>query len=198
VIRRVWELADASAAAPDLYSLEAVDAVARERQFSLRSVFVAFGVVNSVPRSFYEQGSAYPSAPPARSYTLSRARAATGAQKLVLDHMANRHVSLRRGAGVSAAGRLSITVDLPGVARGSEATALVLRRSGAPQIVRFRLSFSGDGTVKVPFGASVNRVVLVLTNASARFTCWRRTRLACSGTPLDDNQTFRFRAALAD
>lgn len=197
VIRRVWELADAREGAPDLYSLQAVDAVARERQLDLRSVFTAFGITNAIPRSFYEQGATYPSAPAARSFTLSPAKRGTGAQRLVLDHMSNRHVSLRPAASASRQAQLVVTLDLPDFQRGSEATAIVLRRSGAPQIVRASLGLAGDATVRVAFGrGTVTRVVLVLTNASARYSCWRRTRLACAGAPLDDDQTFRFQARL--
>jgi hypothetical protein len=41
---------------------------------------------------------------------------------------------------------------------------------------------------------SVKRVMLVLVNAGARFSCWKRTGFSCQGTPLDDNLSFAYSA----
>jgi hypothetical protein len=197
VIRRVWELAAGGPGQADLYSLEAVQAVAHEHGSSLRTAFAAFGAVNAVPRSFYREGAGWPSSPAARSFVLTSRRRETQEQRLVLNHLTNRHVELRPGAGVGRAARLALTLDLPSSARGAEATAVVVARSGAARLQAIRLDAAGNGTVRVPFGrGSVQRVVLVLTNASARYTCGVRTALACGGQPLDDNQTYRFRARL--
>lgn len=196
VIRRILELAAGGPGDPDLYSLEAVEAVARERGSSLRTAFARFGAVNAVPRSFYREGAGWPSSPAAKAFVLSSDKAATGGQ-LVLDHMTNGHVVFRPGAGVGAASRIELTLDLPAVARGAEATVVIVPRRGAARLQTVRLDAVGNGSTRVAFGlGAVSRVVLVLTNASARYTCGARTDFACGGRPLDDNQRYRFSARM--
>lgn len=197
VIRRVWELADGSPGAPDLYSLQAADALAREKRSSLRSAFVAFGIVNFVPQAFYSEGREWPKSPAARSFAVTAAKRDSGRQRLVLDHLTHRHIVFTPGAGVRGSSRLTITVDLPSINRGSEASAMVFRRGAPIRVERMRLTPSGNGTVTVPFGrGAIQRIVLVLTNASERYTCGLRTVFSCSGRPLDDDQPFLFRAQL--
>jgi hypothetical protein len=198
VIRRVWEWADGSPGAPDLYSLQAVDATARERGLTARGVFSLFGVANVIPRAFYRDGATYPSAPRAASFTLSSRRPSTGRRQVTLNHLTNASIELRPGVGVGRGARLHVAVDAPPRERGSEASVIVTARSGRHDATPLRLSAAGDANVSVPFGRGTTaRVVLVLTNASTRFRCGRRTLLSCSGQPLDDGQRFRYRVALA-
>ncbi len=197
IIRRVLEFADGRRGAPDLSSLEAVDAVAREHQSNLRSTFAAFGVVNYVPTSFYSEGKEFPKSPLTRSFALTKAKPAIGSQRLVLDHLTNRYVSFAPGAGVGRAARLTVSIDLPEATRGSDASVISFERSG-PRVQRLSLDILGQASITVPFGrGTVSRVVLVLTNASGRFVCFQRTRFSCQGRPLDDDLPFLFSARLA-
>ncbi|MBA3476174.1 MAG: hypothetical protein H0T10_05400 [Actinobacteria bacterium] len=191
------ERADGSEGRPDLYSLEAVDAVARERGTTLSALFHGYGVANLAPRWYYREGSSYPSAPLARTHMLAGDSKGTGSQRLALDHLTNRHVGFARRAGLAPGSRLSIRLDLPPLERGSQASALVFRGSGRPEVRRLPLSEAGDGSAVLPFGRPIKRVVVVLTNSSARYACGRGTALACQGRPLDENLVFRYSASVS-
>ena len=197
VVRRIWEWADGSPGGPDLYSIAAVDATAREHGLSLRPVFAAFGVANVLPRGFYRDGASYPSAQRAATHTLSRTRPSTGARRVTLDHLTNASIEFRPGASLTRAARLRVALDLPSVERGSAATLLVSRTGGQEDVSPVRLDLAGNASFDVPFARnSVRRVVVVLTNASARYRCARRTSFACAGQPVDDRLPFRYRATV--
>ena len=86
-----------------------------------------------------------------------------------LDHLTNRFVVVRRGAGLAANARLRVTVDGPAYGTGPEATVLVIRKSGAASSRIVALNTAGDGAVTVVFDSTVSRVVVVTTNASTRY-----------------------------
>jgi len=56
---------------------------------------------------------------------------------------------------------------------------------------------SGNWIITVPNFGSAQRVTLVLTNASARYTCWRGKVYSCQGTPLDENTQFFYTASVS-
>ncbi|MDQ3876241.1 MAG: hypothetical protein M3322_11980 [Actinomycetota bacterium] len=197
VIRRVWEWADGSPGAPNLYSLQAVEATLRERGRAFRPTFLTFALANLLPASFYREGSQWPAAPIARATVLTGKRRTTGARSFVLDHLTSRYASFVPGAGVRPRARLSVSVDLPPVVTGAAAAVVVFPRSGRPQLAAIPLSLNGDGTITRAFGRGTTRVVLVLTNASNRFVCGlRRTLLSCGGRPEDDDRVYRYRAGV--
>ena len=196
VIRRTWEFADWSPSGPDLYSLEAVNAALQERGRTFRGMFAAFAAANAFPAMTYEEGAAYPTPPLSRRHTLSavRPRASGFAE---LDHLTSWYGAFKPGAGVSPTAKLRITVDLPPRVRGSEATVLILAASGKVTTLRLGLGQSGDVTRTVAFGHSkVKAVILILTNASARYDCFHGSPFACGGQPRDDNLEFDYRASL--
>lgn len=194
VIRRVWEWADASPGAPDRYSLEAVEATLAERQMSFRSAFLTFAVANLVPSGFYREGKTWPSAPLTATFTLGSSRTDVKRRRLVLDHLTSRYVAFVPRKGTRA--RLSLSLDLPPGLSSPAAAAVVFRRSGR-QVRTISLSAAGDARVVVPFGSgAVRRVVLVLTNASTRFSCFRFSVFSCNGSPVDDKRPFLYSARL--
>jgi hypothetical protein len=197
-IRRVWEWADGAPGGPDQYSLQAVDAAARERGSEFRAAFADFGAVNFVPSSFYEEGAAYPS-PGAKRIKISRTKPTTGVGKAKLDHLTTRYVKFVPGKGVSPKAKLRISLDLPARSQGSEATLLVMFKSGALRFLPVRLSKGGAGLRRVTFNRKrVRAVVLILTNASTRFVgCYQiATPFACSGIPVDDFRRYSYEARL--
>jgi hypothetical protein len=199
VIRRVWEWADGSPGAPDYYSLQAAEATLRERGIRFGSAFLTFALANFMPASFYREGSSWPAAPLSRSTLLTAKRRTTGMRSFLLDHLTTRYVAFAPGDGIARRARLSLAVDLPRLATGSEAALVVFSRSGRPDSRPIRLSPSGDATVTVPFGRrAVSRVVLVLTNASDRFVCRgvSVSAFSCGGRPQDDNRPYRYRATV--
>ena len=75
---------------------------------------------------------------------------------------------------------------------------MVFSRSGAVTVKAFRLGRSGGGSLRVRFGRGhVSKVVLIESNASARFTCWKGKQCSCMGAPLDDGRVYQFRARIS-
>ena len=69
--------------------------------------------------------------------------------------------------------------------------------NGNVTTIPLSVSNSGDVTRTVAFGhGKVKTVILVLTNASARYDCFHGSPLACGGQPRDDNLEFDYRASL--
>jgi hypothetical protein len=197
-IRRVWEWADGSPGAPDLYSSAAIENAAHERNSRLRHAFADFGAANFVPSSFYEEGASYPS-PGAKRIKVSAGRPDTGWRKTSLLHLTNRYIMFTPGKGVTKKAKLAIDLDLPRLVQGSEATVVVMFKSGAVRFLPIGLSNAGDGFRRVNFNRkTVAGVVLVLTNASTRFHCWQipPTPYSCYGAPMDDGRRFYYAARL--
>jgi hypothetical protein len=195
VIRRVWEFADGRPGAPDLYSLEAVEATLGERGQAFRTAFQRFAVVNFLPSTFYREGLQWPHSPLSRTFVLT-GRKPRATWSVRLNHLSSRYVAFTPGAGTARNARLVVDLDLPLTGTGATAAAIVVPRSGRPTVVTARLDFTGAGAIRVPFGRGrIARVVLVLTNASDRFTCWRPgSYFSCRGIPADEGLAYRFRA----
>jgi hypothetical protein len=193
VIRRAWEFADGSKGALDQYSFQAIGSALKESGTTARAAFARFGAVNVTPGSFYEEGSAYPTPPAKRSLTLSGVGRPT-LGKAKLGHLTTWYVRFAPSPSLAGA-QLQVTLDLPPAKRGSAASLVVIDKAGTPTVVPVTLNRKGDGTATVPFsGTDVSAVELVLSNASGRFRCWRRSAFSCQGTSLDDGLTYRYQA----
>ncbi|HUF57944.1 MAG TPA: MXAN_6640 family putative metalloprotease [Actinomycetota bacterium] len=203
IVRATWRRADGSPAGQDMYSTQAVASAVGARRIGgtrwrFRWAFADFAVWNARPSAFYDEGAAYAAATVARSVSLTRA-APSVRSTAQLDHLANRFVVVRRGSGLKATARLRITVDGPNHGTGPEASVVVIRKSGAVAYRVVDLNSSGNGAITVAFGTTVARVVVIMTNASTRYTnCYSGlTPFACDGgVPLDQNRTYAFRAAV--
>ena len=203
IVRAVWRKADGSPGGQDMYSTQALASAVAARtvdgtHWRLRWAFADFGVWNARPAKFYDEGGAYPTATVSRTATLTAASPSMRSTA-TLDHLTNRFVVVRRGSGLAANARLRVTVDGPPYGTGPEASVLVIRKSGAASFRVVVLNSAGNGAVTVVFDSTVSRVVVVTTNASARYRdCYADlTPFACfGGVPLDQNKTFSFRAAV--
>ena len=76
---------------------------------------------------------------------------------------------------------------------------LVFNKNGTVSPFTLGITSAGDGTFKVPFGSSVRKVDVVLTNASTRYkgsTCFSdNTPYACGGAKaLDDGLAYKVTA----
>jgi hypothetical protein len=197
VVRRVWELADGSPGAPDQYSLQATDSALHEFRTSFRSAFAQFAVANADPATAYEEGSAYPTPVVAKVGRLSRGRPASAGSPH-LDHLSSWY-GVFRPSSAQRATRMRLSLDLPPLAQGSEASVIVTLRSGKRRIEAVSLDRRGDATRIVPFAADrVASVELVLTNGSERYACWIGSPLSCQGEALDDSLAFRYGLRLLD
>ena len=203
IVRAVWRRADGSEAGPDMYSTQALAAAVGARtidgtDWRFRWAFADFAVWNARPATFYDEGSAYPTAPVSGSVTLTRASSSMHSTAK-LDHLTNRFVVARPGSSLKADARLRVTVNGPSYKTGPEASVVVIRKSGAASFKVVALDSAGDGAVTVAFGSNVSRVVVIMTNASTRYRdCYQDiTPYACfGGVPLDQNRTYSFRAAV--
>ncbi len=199
VVRRAWKRADASPKGRDAYSLEAYAGALASYDRRLRWMFADFGMLNVVPGVFYEEGAAYPTPPEAARIRLGpRDPVAAGAERL--DHLTNASVAFVPGRGVSGTARLAISLDGPPRRTGTEASVVVIRRSGRIRLGPLAIDRRGDAGTIVPFGrGAVSRVVLVMTNASIRRSrCWLHPewRYSCAAFPRDDDLRFGYRAEL--
>lgn len=197
-VRDAWEWADGSSGGPDLYSMQALAKVARERDWHLEWAFADFGSFNLAPNRYYEEGRAYPTPLIDKSFGMTAQRTDTGVWSGRTDHMTSGYVLFRPGSGIGSSARLNLLVDAPPSSTGPQATAMVFFKSGAVRQIVIRLNSAGNASKQVPFGGTVKHVVLVLTNASTRYNCWFGTIYSCQGRPRDDNALFRFRAIVND
>ena len=203
IVRQVWNKADGSAVGPDLYSTQAAAQTVAQRTvngtpWKLRWAFADFAVWNLRAAKFYEEGATYPAPFVARTLTLTKT-APSFRSNITLDHLSNRAVGLRRGAGLPKTARLRIVVNGPGYGTGPEATALVIRTNGTAFVRVVNLNGNGDGAVVIGFGPTIARAIVVMTNASARYTaCYSdQTPYACfGGVPLDEDRPYSFRATV--
>lgn len=203
IVRSIWAKLDAATGGPDRYSTKGVAAAIAERTLNgtpgdMRRVFADFAVWNARPAAFYEEGASYrPASSSARERLTASAR--SFASTLDVDHLANRFVALKRGAGLASTAKLRIQVDGPDQASAPAASAVVVSTNGSVAVTRIALDGSGRGVARVAFGSSIARVVVIATNASIRYTaCWTgNTTYACfGGTPVDEDRLFEVRAAV--
>ncbi|MDQ4024789.1 MAG: hypothetical protein M3217_04765, partial [Actinomycetota bacterium] len=203
VIRDTWELAAFDGeAAPALRSTFAVTRALADRGISFANAKAFFSTVNYVPHLFYEEGAAYRTAvggkaPPAAAFTLGGTRKRTGVRIAQLDHLTSAYVAFSPGAGVS---NLRVAVDLPAAKTSPRATLLIMLADGSAERASFEVDSSGIGLLDLnELGreftmASVDKVVLVLDNASTRMSrCQQVTPWSC-GKPLHDDLQFAFDA----
>jgi len=206
LVRRIWEWADDSPSQKstnDLktYSLPAIGKVLAARHTTLRAQFGDFAAANTTPGTFYTEGAAYRPATP-QVFKVRPSRPATPVLSKTLSHLSSLPAVIKAGRGTPASARLRVTVDAPRRATGPEARLVVRFTDGRALIKRIKLNPAGQGKLAVPFGkGSVSSVVVVLANASARYTkCFRgspSSGLSCwGGRPVDNGRNYAFQARL--
>jgi hypothetical protein len=201
LVKQVWNKADGSPGAPDLYSLRALRAVV-ERRAPFGRTFVNFGIANFTPQLHYEKGALYESsvggAPVNKRLTLGQSQRNTALQRQRLDHLTNAYFILKPGRGVKRGARLKVQVNGPSSRTKPKATLIAFDglRTVAKKFVE--LDRDGIGKARVPFFGTT-RTLLMLSNASTRFSqCFRfpTSPFSCAGVPVDQDKTFKFKARL--
>jgi hypothetical protein len=197
LVRRVWELAADAPGDPNLFSAQAVRKALVSQHRSLASALVGFGVWNLAPAAFYQEGTAYPTAPIDRHHRVSVSHPIAGWSTLHLNHLSTGAVSFKPGSGSLARASLRLVLDAPLTKTGSAARLLLFLPSGYLRVVHVQLDQHGDADVLVPFGtAQIRRVVLVYANASTSFRCWTGEGYSCNGLSRADRMRFSYLAAL--
>jgi hypothetical protein len=210
-VRLIWNRADASedtdlggpdGIGPDDFSVQAVSRVLSSRG-GFRSRFADFGWMNRIARvpGVYDEGAdnGYPQAPltdPAQTLSKSAPRRSKSPK---LDHQTNAYYEFKRGSGFSSTAKLKVILNLPARSTGSAASVLVYRKNGSISPFTLGITSAGDGFFKIPFGSSVAKVDVILTNASTRYTnCYplsNPTPYACNGgKPRDDGMAYKLTA----
>ena len=201
VVRRIWNLADATRGAPDRYSDRGRQAGGQLRAgpTSFADFYARFATVNQLPGRFYTEGAAYRRAPVAHVSRLRR----TPPDRL-RDHAPGPPDQHRLPAGAGRLPprqwRLRVAVDGPASATGRDgdapaAPARRRRRGSAGSTV----SRKGDGARTLAFSRSaVTSVTVVLANGSTRFKpCWQGTSYSCQGDPRTTRRLRRHRDPVA-
>jgi len=199
LIRRVWELADASAGGRDLYGIKAYAVAIKDELpgVKFRWVFADFGMRNDAPEALYEEGADYPPPPPDAVVKVTRHNAGGhGVERL--NHLSNAYVWFRPGRGVGTDAKLLVRMDGPAYRAGPEASVVVFFESGKVKSIPLPLTKQGIAETTVPFGrGKVAQVDLVMTNASTRIEggdCWVDPDwdYSCAGFPADDRMRYTY------
>lgn len=184
------------------YSTQAVKDALAARGTNIKTVFALYGAANYQASEFYEEGATYDAFLGSRRVRKAAISPAAPLKKgeTRVDHLSNLWKVYVPGDGVAADALLKLTLNLPARRRGSAASVRIFRTDGTNEIQSFVLSKDGSGTLSVPFGAgTIEKVLLVLTNASTRTDCFSREARyvsACYGKPRDDRLTYIFKARL--
>jgi hypothetical protein len=210
LVKTIWKNADASedtdgggpdGVGRDDFSIQAV-ARALSHKGGFRSRFAEFGWRNRIARLTYGEGAAnaYPRSPLTSSAnTLSRNNRQKS-KSVALKHQTNAYFEFKRGSGLSSTAKLTLVLNLPAKSTGAAASVLVFNKNGTVSPFTLGITSAGDGAFKIPFGSSVSKVDVVLTNASTRYTnCYpapqNATPYACNGgKPRDDGLAYKFTA----
>ena len=201
VIRAIWNRADGSAAGPDKYSTQATALELKARGSSFGEAFADFAAWNAKPSAdgHYDEGSAYGAAKTQESRTVSTSRRSFSSNA-TLDHMTSRGIAVKRGSGLSDDAKLKVAIDGPARKTGPQARVVLFRTGGAVTIVPFTLNDEGRDTKRVAFGSNVTKAVVLVANASTRFsrcyTDYPNPTYSCAGVPVDDDLGFRVNVSL--
>jgi hypothetical protein len=196
-VHQVWDQADATKGAPDLYSTEAIAKVLRRQGTTFAEFYGRFAAGNQLPTQFYEEGFAYRTAPVEGTVRL-RAGLRKVTERRRLDHLTSAAYRFEPAGSLHGRWRLRLAVSGPPRVAGTAATVLVEARDGTAELVDVHLNARGGGARSVVVDNDVRAVTLVLTNGSTRFKpCWRGTSYSCQGEPRDDDAAFAFTASLS-
>lgn len=191
-VRQIWNKLDSTVPSQDRYSIQGVKAFLATKKMKLPRFYAAFGAVNIIPQKVYSEGSAYPRAKIARTYTLTRSRPGANG-KTTLAHLTNRNYSFVPTTGFSGQRKLRIIVNAPNKNTGVAAWVLVHLRNGKVVSKEVKLNNDGWGKLMASYTRSnVARVTLTLANANTSYTCWKDTGYACQGRPLGNGKVFKF------
>jgi hypothetical protein len=210
VLLEIWERADSSPARRygDATSIQAVTRTARGRGADFKAAFGFFGASLYAPEMSFDEAPGYlrylrlhnyGRAPFISSKNISRSQRSARIETKI-DHLSHKLVSIAHNSGrVPSGGKLRLRLEGPRAKKGTVLTTLVVRSDDTLHVRQMKLNTAGDGRIYVPFGPAVVRVVVVLTNASSRFSrCSKHVLYPTScGLPRDDRERFILKAKLA-
>jgi hypothetical protein len=175
------------------YSTEAIEFFLGNHSESFPSVFRQFGAANAAPAAWYKKGALFNTraGQSTTAYPINLVAGGTGgAADLGLTHMSNDYWFFKPGTG---ADTFDVDANFPSAATSPRATVLAFDTGGSITETEIILDLNGDGGLAAPiaFDSTVSKVVIVVTNASTRFTqCGSDGKapiFSCFGKPQDDS-----------
>ncbi len=182
VIRRTWKRVDSKPGALDEYSAQGIVHVLENANIDFGDMLADFGVQNLHPASFYEEGSKYQKPGPIATTPVSNA--GIGLSEVPVAHLSNSYYDFTP-SGVAGGATLTFTLSLPSSPVVSRAHVVVTDAGGAVTTIP-AVDVGADWQITVPNFGAVQKITLVLTNASTRYECWINGLYSCRGDPLDD------------
>jgi mannose-6-phosphate isomerase-like protein (cupin superfamily) len=202
-VHEIWHDAKATPGTIDggEYSTEAIESFLGAHGETFPSVFRQFGVANTAPATWYKDGGAFKTRA-GQAYTINTIDSGPGGSAdLKMTHMSNDYWFFTPGTGAST---LDIEADFPAAATSPRATVLSFDTGGAlVDEQEVSLDPSGVGSVAgLTFDSTVSKVVVVVTNASTRFTQCNTDFdnppfFSCFGKPRDDSTSKNYQLDLS-
>jgi hypothetical protein len=202
-VREIWVDAKATPGTIDggEYSTEAIESFLDAHGETFPSVFRQFGVANAAPAAWYKDGAHF-STRAGQAYTVNTvAGGSGGSADLGMTHMSNDYWFFKPGDGAT---MLDVHANFPSGLTSPHATVLSFDTGGAISEQEIALDPNGDGGLPSPitFDSTVSKVVVVVTNASTRFTqCFTDFKnppfFSCAGKPQDDSAPNAYQLDLA-
>ncbi|KAA1419225.1 hypothetical protein F0U44_12305 [Nocardioides humilatus] len=195
IVRTMWRKADAADAdAPNLSSIEAIEAALEGKDSTVAAQFLRMAADNLHPRRWYDEGSRYPGTKVDGTWSLGPALT-TKTAHVAEDHLTS--ASYRFEPSVTGRQwRLGVTLDLAPLEEGSAAVVRVLMKAGGVRTNFVTLSDEGDFTGNFLFDSNrVKAVEVTVANGSTRYTCGVGTSWSCEGRPLDQRVAQKITAA---
>src|SRR4029079_18502854 len=183
------------------YSTEAIETFLGDHGETFPSVFRHFGVANAAPAAWYRSGASFQTRA-GQKYTVNTvAGGSSGPADLEMKHMSNDYWFFKPGAG---ADTFDVDANFPSAVTSPRATVLSFDSGGSITETEITLNGTGDGGLVAPiaFDSTVSKVVVVVTNASTRFTqCGTDTDnppfFSCAGEPRDDSGAHAYQLDIA-
>ena len=173
------------------YSTEAIETFLSDHGETFPSVFRQFGVANAAPAAWYRNGASFQTRAGQKYTANTIPGGSSGPADLGMTHMSNDYWFFKPGTG---ADTFDLDANFPSAVTSPRATVLSFDTGGSITETEVTLSGTGDGGLVAPitFDSTVSKVVVVVTNASTRFTqCGTDDQnppfFSCFGKPQDDS-----------
>ena len=190
IVKKAWQQAGSLKKDGGKYSITALQKVLK-RKGGLAKVYAKYAAGNLTPAVNFPEGAEYAFPKVSGGKRLSKGKRSKRFRTKV-NHLASASYVYLPGKGLSGKKwKLSLSVAGP-VRRTSPAAVVVVHLlDGRSQVRWVRLNGAGNGRKRVSFdNRKVGAVSVTLVNGSTRYTCGKRTVLACQGRPLDDKARF--------
>jgi hypothetical protein len=183
------------------YSTEAIETFLGDHSETFPSVFRQFGVANAAPAAWYRDGALFKTRP-GQKYTVNTvAGGGSGTADQGMTHMSNDYWFFTPGTG---ADTFDVDANFPSAVTSPRATVLSFDLGGAISETEIVLDGTGGGGLAAPitFDSTVSKVVVVVTNASTRFTQCNTDFdnppfFSCAGKPRDDSGAHAYQLDIA-